>query len=35
MNDDLQQNQFVDEYKEMVREFSLLIKSIICTIDKY
>lgn len=35
MNDDLQQNQFVDEYKEMVREFSILIKSIICTIDKY
>jgi ABC-type Fe3+-citrate transport system substrate-binding protein len=35
MNDDLHCHLFDEEYKEIVREFSYLIKAIIDTIDKY
>jgi hypothetical protein len=35
MNDDLLSNPFDDQYKNLVKDFSLLLKSIIETIDKY
>ena len=35
LNDDLLSNPFDDQYKNLVKDFSLLLKSIIETIDKY
>ena len=35
MNDDLFKNQFDEEYKDFVRAFGVLMKSIVLTIDRY